>query len=380
LIDTAGSFGRGVVEGIGRYALENGPWSIQFEYRALDSHPPDWLAQWSGDGIIARTSNAAQAKSLAATGRPVVELFGYPRLEGAQVRPDLEAESRMVVEHFFDSGLRHFGYFAFGAPSWVVTHREAYRKMLAGRGFECRAFKSPPCRRSVPVWRDAQRLALLRWIRSLPRPIGIYAPGDLHAVRLLDICHEAKIAVPDVIAILGRGNDPVICETVHPTLSSVDVDSRRIGYEAAKLLARKMGKKPVAEQLLIPPRQVVVRQSTDFAHVEDSDVAQAVLFIRQHACKDIDVPRVAKEVGISRRALEIKFRRYLERTPKDEILRLRLDRAKALLERSEITLEAIAHQCGFPSAKYFSAAFLRELGETPAAYRRKCRLAGESGR
>jgi LacI family transcriptional regulator len=285
----------------------------------------------------------------------------------------------MAVEHFYDSGLRHFGYFAFSMPTWIATHREAYIKMLAERGFACRVFKSSPCRRSIPVWRDAQRPALLRWIRALPRPIGIYTPGDLHAVRLLDICHEAKIVVPDEIAILGRGNDPVICETVHPTLSSVDIDSRRIGYEAAKMLARKMANKPVVEPLLFPPRQVVVRQSTDFAHVDDPDVAQAVLFIRQYACDAIDVPRVAKEVGISRRSLEIKFRQHLERTPKEEILRMKLERAKPLLERSEKTLETIAHQSGFPSAKYFSAAFLRELGETPAAYRKKCIFIGKLG-
>jgi len=36
LVDTAGAFGRGIVEGVGRYSQENGPWSIQFEYRALD--------------------------------------------------------------------------------------------------------------------------------------------------------------------------------------------------------------------------------------------------------------------------------------------------------------------------------------------------------
>ena len=56
LIDTAGAYGRGIVEGVGRYAAENGPWSIQYEYRAMDSLPPEWLKQWRGDGIITRTA------------------------------------------------------------------------------------------------------------------------------------------------------------------------------------------------------------------------------------------------------------------------------------------------------------------------------------
>lgn len=247
LIDTAGAYGRGVVEGIGRYALENGPWSIQFEYQALDSSPPEWLSRWAGDGIIARSGSEAQAATLLATKRPLVELFGHPGIMEPQVRPDLAAESNTVIDHFLNCGLRQFGYFAFEETWWIKTHREAYAETLAEQSYECHAYSAPKSRRSMPVWRDATRPKMLRWLRSLPHPVGIFTPGDLHAVRLLDACHEAKIAVPDTIAVVGRGNDPVICETVRPTMSSLDPDARRIGYEAAKLLARKMSGKQVPE-------------------------------------------------------------------------------------------------------------------------------------
>jgi LacI family transcriptional regulator len=375
LIDTAGSYGRGVVEGIGRYALESGPWSIQFEYRALDSRPPEWLSEWRGDGIIARTNNAMQAKLLSAAKCPVVELFS-----DAQVRLDLAAEGNMVIEHFLNCGLRHFGYFTYGEVRWIKTHRDAFVKALAERKYECHCFEAPQSRRSMPIWRDNLRSNVLRWIRSLPRHIGIYTPSDLHAVRILDACHEAKIPVPDEIAILGRGNDPVVCDTVRPTLSSVDPDSRRIGFEAAKMLAQKMAGKSVPPEILIPPNRVAVRQSTDFIVVEDADVAQAVQFIRQHACLGIDVPRVAEEVGISRRALELKFQQHMGRAPKAEIRRVKIDYAKTLLARTEKTINAIAHQSGFPSTKYFATAFYREVGEMPNAYRKMQRLCRDPGK
>ena len=64
LVNTAAPFGRAVIQGVGRYALENGPWSIQFVYRVLDSLPPQWLKQWQGDGIISRTVNLKQAGML----------------------------------------------------------------------------------------------------------------------------------------------------------------------------------------------------------------------------------------------------------------------------------------------------------------------------
>jgi LacI family transcriptional regulator len=374
LIDTAGSYGRGVVEGIGRFALENGPWSIQFEYRALDSQPPEWLSEWAGDGIIARTNNAAQSRMLSAMKCPVVELFS-----DAQVRLDLAAEGNMVIEHFLNCGLRHFGYFTYGEVQWIKTHRDAFIKALEERKYMCHGFAAPVSRRSMPVWRDNQRSSVLRWIRSLPRHIGIYTPSDLHAVRILDACHEAKISVPDEIAILGRGNDPVVCETVRPTLSSVDPDSRRIGYEAAKMLAEKMAGKSVPDEVLIPPNRVAARQSTDFIVVEDADVAQAVQFIRHNACQGIDVLRVAEEVGISRRALELKFRQLMGRAPKSEIRRVRIEHAKMLLARTETTINAVAHKSGFPSSNYFARAFFRDVGQMPNAYRKTQRLCRDPG-
>ena len=79
LVETAGVLGRGIIEGIGRYAVENGPWSIQYEYRALDTMPPQKLKDWKGDGIITRTFNAKQAKLLQCSKLPRVELLGLPK-------------------------------------------------------------------------------------------------------------------------------------------------------------------------------------------------------------------------------------------------------------------------------------------------------------
>ena len=105
-----------------------------------------------------------------------------------------------------------------------------------------------------------------------------------------------------------------------------------------------------------------------------ADVADALRFIRQYACHSIDVARVAHQVGLSRRTLELRFRQCVGRPPKAEIRRVRIEQAKALLSRTDKTIDTIAHQCGFPSAKYFAVAFYREIGLAPRSYRKKCRL------
>lgn len=371
LIDTAGAFGRGIVEGIGRYAQENGPWLIQYQYRALDSLPPQWLKEWRGDGIISRTVNSKQAKSLQATKLPLVELLGGPKLGVTNVKGDEFLDGRMAADHFLDCGLRQFAYFSYVEAWWNDLLRDAFRKVLADRGYDCHIYHPMTRQRNVSVWHEGQRPGLIKWLRSLPRPIGIYTPSDLHSVCLLDMCMELNIAVPEEIAILGRGNDAVICDTVHPTLSSLDLNSPRVGYEAAGMLDRMMAGKPVEDVVRIPPSHVVVRQSTDLIAIEDADVAQAVRYIRQFACKGIDVARVVEEVGLSRRTLEMRFCRCLGRSPKAEILRVQIEHAKMLLARTDNTSESIARKCGFSSLEYFTTAFRRMVGMKPQVYRKR---------
>jgi LacI family transcriptional regulator len=369
MIETSGSLGRGIIEGIGRYAAENGPWSIKYEYRALDTMPPQWLKNWKGDGIIARTFNAKQAKMLRDTKLPQVELLGLPKYGTAEVRTDFVEEAQLAVDHFWNRGLRHFAYFSCGEAWWIKYCFEAFSDLVKGRGCRCHLYKTPICGQNMRSWNERYVPHLIKWLRGLPRPIGILTPNDIYAVHLLDICREIKIAVPEEMAILGRSNDTVICETVRPTLSSLDLGVRRVGYEAARMLDLKMAGKRVPAEVLVSPNRVEVRQSTDLMVIKDSDVVQAMQFIRDHACTNIDVPRVAEQVGLSRRVLERRFQQHLGRTPKEEITRIRIETAKMLLARTDKSREAIARRCGFASPTYFSMAFHRLVGMKPQVYR-----------
>ena len=211
---------------------------------------------------------------------------------------------------------------------------------------------------------------MIKWVRSLPKPIGIYAVGDMHAVRLLDACHEIGVAVPEEVAILSVGNDPLICETVRPTISSLDLDSPSIGYIAAELLDRMMaGKRVEKETIYTQPSHVVKRQSTDVIAVDDPDLVSAATLIRQWACRGITVPRVVHEIGLSRSVLDRRFRQSLGRTPKAEIMRVRIENAKRLLAETTMNLRAVAKRSGFSSLGYFIKAFRRETGMTARVYR-----------
>ena len=182
------------------------------------------------------------------------------------------------------------------------------------------------------------------------------------------------MAVPDEVAVIGVDNDTLLCELASPPLSSVIPNAHRAGYEAAALLDHMMaGKRVAAVAHLIAPLGIAARQSTDVLAVEDRDVARAVQFIREHACEGINVGDVLRAVPLSRRVLEQRFERLLGRTPRAEIMHVRLARVKQLLVETDLPLYLVAARTGFEHVEYLSVVFKRETGRTPSAWRAEAR-------
>jgi LacI family transcriptional regulator len=365
LIETSRSYGRGLVEGIGRYVSMHGPWSIEFQERGLADPLTPWLKRWRGDGIISRTVRRADVDRLLTMGTPTVELFADPDLGLPRVYPDNQAAGRLAAEHFRERGIRHVAFFALERVWWVQARYEAFCTAAGQHGVPCDVFLPARHRRIRP---DAPQIA--RWVQALPKPCGLFCACDGFALPIFTACRTLGIAIPEQLAVLGVDNDSVLCAVTQPPLSSVNLGAERIGYEAAALLDRLMaGRRPEPHGLVIEPEGIVARQSTDILLLTDPDVAQAVRIIREHACRGLRVSQVTQAVGLSRRALEQRFRRALGRTPKQEITRLQLERAQQLLRETTLRIEQIAKLCGFTSFKYFPRAFRRETGQTPRAYR-----------
>jgi LacI family transcriptional regulator len=372
LIDTSSVYGRELVEGIGRYAAEHGPWSIYHNDRGLFDPLPS-LKKWDGEGIMARSVRKSDLKRLLATGLPVVELFADFALSPPAVCPNDEIIGKLAVDHFLDRGLQNVAYFACEWSWWSDTRRKAFRRVLKLSG---RAYNYAEL---FPPFRSKKRInenQLICWLEALPKPCGVLAADDEYGIQITNACRRCGIAIPTQIAVLGVDNDPVICSVSFPPLSSIELNGRRVGYEAAALLAGMMaGNPPPKKTILVEPGQVITRESTDIMAVDDADVAQAIRLIREHACRGLKAAEVAKAVGLSRRALQQRFQRVLQRTPKAELMQVQMDRAKMLLCQTDMSVEKIARQSGFTTFEYFVRAFRREMGVTPRRYRKTSRVA-----
>ncbi len=131
------------------------------------------------------------------------------------------------------------------------------------------------------------------------------------------------------------------------------------------------GKGTPPEPFLVAPRSIVERQSTDVVAIDDPDVAAAVRYIRTRAHEQINVKNVLGAVAVCRKTIDVRFMKFLGRTPAEEIRRVRVEQAKRLLADTDLPISAVAKTAGFTGQEAFSVFFRREAGLTPTEYRRQ---------
>ncbi|MEN9404227.1 MAG: Xylose operon regulatory protein [Verrucomicrobiota bacterium] len=370
IFETSNAYAREVIQGIFAYARENTPWAFSLAEQGHSDAAPEWLKDWEGDGIIARIKNRRIAETVLASGLPAVDLsIGRHLPSLPAVGSDDLAIARLAADHFLERGFKHFAYCGFDAFMLSTRRGDAFRRTLAAAGHGCCEFET----QLKPGAAVSARVAEIgEWLKTLPKPLAIFACHDLCGQHVLDACYQMGLSVPEEAAVLGVDNDEFLCEMTTPPLSSVIPNARRTGYEAARLLDRMIhGAKVPPLETWIEPLSVRLRQSTDILAVNDAQVATALRFIREHVCKPISADDVARAAHLPRRNLEKRFRRLLNRTLHDEVLSVRLNRVKQLLTETRLSLEQIAEAMNYEHPEYLSVVFKREVGTSPREYRRR---------
>ncbi len=367
-------------DGIARYAREHG-WHMTLANRLVRLP-----SGWNGDGALVTLRGdeptTQVVKGLVAQGIPVVDLTCYmPEVAVARVIPDYRSAGRIAAEHFAEIGLRRVAWFS---TIWTHVHG------LFFQGLRER-------------WPDATRIVLADSVpdenlddinlftdvigsrlAALPKPVGILTYNDEEASRILSLCLETGLKVPDDVAILGIGNDTFLCENQPVPLSSVIDDLDRNGYEAAALLDRLMDGIPrkggceIGEPVLVPCRGLAARRSTDALAVDSPVLRQVLRHMREHIAHTPSAVQLAETAGVSRATLDRLFADVLGRSMHDELLRLRLAKARDMLANEPASVGQIAAACGFCNAGHFVSVFRKAHGTTPAKWRQNAAAATTS--
>ena len=93
-------------------------------------------------------------------------------------------------------------------------------------------------------------------------------------------------------------------------------------------------------------------------------------YLNEHYAEKQTLDDVADKFFISKGALIYSFKKYMDCSPIDFLISLRISKAKELLINSKKSIEEISEQCGFSSANYFGLIFKRKEQLSPLQYRK----------
>ena len=335
------------LRGIAQYAKEHG-WHLLVQDRIGQK-----IEGWRADGVLATvragTQIPAQIRKLKAEGIPAVDLTAeVPSLKIDRVTSDHRAIGRLAAEHFEE---HHFTNRAWYSNGWSPVHKIRYEGFTENRPAAKWVGKAP--------------------VEHAPKPFAVLTYNETDAALLLRKCLALGIAVPEEVSILSIGNDPLLSGMQPVEISSIDQDLERGGYEAAAVLGRLMANSKLSKPstVLIPPKSIATRQSTDTLGIDNETVRNAVLFIRTNLGRPIGADQVADAVGCTRSQIDKLFAAELGHSIGTEILRQRLSHVKILLKNTDLPASLIAKKAGFCTPSHLNNIFKKMTGVTPRAWR-----------
>jgi LacI family transcriptional regulator len=358
VIDPEITYYRRVLKGMALFTRSRADLELRVEYvKSPELFPA--LDRAGYDGLILGTF-LDQSEEAGRLRTPAVSVSNtHAGLRFPQVVSDDCEAGRMVARHLLAKGYRHFAFWGsdvvFGRQRW-----EGFAATIVGeRGV---AF--------TPARTAAHGRAFARWLRRLPRPMGLMTATDAMGSEAMNACHGLGWRVPQDVAVVGVDDDDLYSELTQPPLSSVALQTERIGYLATDHLVRLVRGAPIPPVTLVPPGPLMARQSSHAVAAADALVVQAVAFLEQNLARGTNIDALAGALDVSRRSLELRFKAALGQTPGQELLRLKIERARGLLATTSLPLKKIATLAGFSSAAQMSHVFRHATDQTPMGYRR----------
>jgi len=355
-----------MLEGIARFAKEAGWWLDL----GLAGNRVQLPTRWEGDGVIGLIGRSEELRSLVEqSALPTVLLSLDPAdLACPRVVTDHDGIVNMALTHFESLRFKNYAVFdVIGSTSQRQRHAR-FAEKIAERGHACAVFKTTL---TVPGGQVPASVVdeMAEFLSGSKLPLGVFCAQDSLAQLVLLAAAQAKLTVPDQVAVLGVDNDHLMCDFSEPTLSSIDSQQGELGYQGAAVLDRLMKGLPTPALTKIAPRAVVSRRSTEIWATDDEVARAALKHIWSDYRQGIQVADVAKKQDISKVALNNRFQRAFNTSVGAEIGRRRIEEARRLLSEEGMNASEVCKRLGYENLETFSRAFKRLTGCTATAFR-----------
>jgi LacI family transcriptional regulator len=370
------AYNRDVLRGVAAYTAQHPDIRVFF---AENFKPADLSSLVSADihGIILGGYPPVWKMShrIAELGIPAVDVsaeLGSSCLP--RVMTDDKAVGRMAADYFMDRGFRRLVYYGMVNRYWSEMRLAGFTDQATARGAQTQSFLKQQT--AVEDRAGFYSVKAVSWIKKIPKPFAIYAGDDLIGSYLIEVCRQIGVRVPEDVAILGTDNDDLYGQLRTPHLSSILLDSRRIGLQAMEMLQRIVQRgTPAVKTLLIPPIKIITRLSSEIFGVEDALVRESLGLIHQNLRKGVSVKWLAHEMAISRPTLERHFIAAIGRSPAKEIQRMQMEAARHLIIDTDTPIAKVALDTGYSSPRQFSTSFHEYFNQTPRDMRKTQRYA-----
>lgn len=370
LIDTRRSSGREFLRGLAKYSSIHGPWLFIRESAGQEKSLLKWRKlNADADGLIIEDSSKTQ--KFLEMNLPTIILAGYRKITPGHnyAISDSESVGELAANHLLNRKLSHFAFCGYDTFPFSRNRCESFSKTVGQAGFKTHIYKQPKSH-SQRIWENEWPL-VAKWLKSLPKPVGIMACNDDRAQEIIETCQIEQIHIPDQVAVIGVDNDQLICELAVPQISSVCVQNENAGFQGAQLLEEMMaGKKLSGQTIYSRASHVAERQSTNILLIDDKEVVQAIRFIQDNSRELIQIDDVARAVTLSRRTLERRFKKSTGESVSDKIRQVRAEQIARMLADTNMSILQIALELGYKDGKHLSRIFYREKGISPRDYRK----------
>lgn len=383
-VPTASHLSREFARGVARFACVQDNWDTRFLPGREDDFPVAELKPRNFDGVIA--TDLLLPASFLATSIPIIRLWGHREKKPPEkadlvcITADESLTGRSAADYFIQRGFRHFAFAGGLQPGlWSDLRERFFKEALEKRGYDCAVY---PRGHLTTIIRNAKNdeARMCRWLKDLPKPVGIFAAYDRRGCQIIRCCKKASIEIPGEVAVIGVDNDPFFCESVSPALSSIRQSMEETGFTAAATLARMMEaarfRKPYTPPELRTTFQEVVTRGSSDIHLAPNDTlvarAQALLVSAKPIIRT--VRELSERLGVSERLLRLRYSQQVKGEGlHDALAAERLRRARLLLSTTDLPVSSIAEQTGFTDVSHLDLAFRRSVGLKPSAFRKLSR-------
>lgn len=331
----------------------------------------EWAKKWDANAIIGRFNQDDDIDLFRRNGIIAIAQDFKRRFNNIpNITSNYHDTGRLAARFFIEKGYEHFAFYGYKDTVWSDERCEGFYEGVKEAGYG-KNFHTYTNQQLETLW-YYDTTPLLNWLNQLPRQTAVFCCDDNQGNKITEICKSNRIQIPEHLAVLGVDNDTTLCELSDPPLSSVHLDIEAGGYETAELIMNLMTQKDFQPQdVIIKTTSIINRASTNSFATNDMYINEALEFIHSNLHKALNVTDLVKKLPLSRRLLEMRFKKVTGRSVYNYIIYNRIEEFARKIHETDKPINEIATEMEFYNYSNLVQQFKQIKGCTPTEFRKR---------